>query len=104
MERTDPILVAELRRMGREGQPPAMMLHEIIRFLGPRVPHKLTLIAHMRDAFRLSLAEASPIAGWSSEAPAELSDTQLNGLLSPIIQRNREQWEREQDETKRGRI
>lgn len=56
---------------------------------------ELTLIAYMREAFHLSLAEASPIAGWSADATAELSDNQLNRLIDPAITKTKDRWSEE---------
>ena len=64
MEKTESTIVTQLRRMAHQKHTPSQMLREIIPLLGEKIPHKLTLIAHMRDAFHLTLAEASPIAGW----------------------------------------
>ena len=97
MEQTELTIVNELRRMALREYTPAQMLREMIRFLGPGA-HKLTLIAQMREAFGLSLAEASPIAGWSPEATAEVSDARLDELIGPAIRKNGNRWEQEKSD------
>ena len=95
MENTKSELVSQLQQMAHQGHTPARMLREMIPLLGPGIPHKLTLIAHMRKAFCLSLAEAKPIAGWSADAMAELSDDQINNLIKPAIAKNKVRWDQQ---------
>jgi len=68
------------------------MLRELIDRSGPEPPHKLTLIKYMREAFCLSLQEASPIGGWASDGSGELDDSQLDGFIEPEIVEHRAQW------------
>lgn len=93
--------VRHLRRMALAGDAPSRILHELVRRLGPARPHPVTLINYMRDAFRLSLQQVKPVAGWASRQAglAEgLSDAELDEFVAPEITKNRPAWEQPEAE------
>ncbi len=93
MSELNPAVLRHLRNMATKGDSPSRMLREIMTRSGPQEVHKLTLIAHMREAFGLSLQQASPVARWAPDGSGELSDARLDGLISPEIVKNRPAWE-----------
>lgn len=93
MEQLNPVLVQQLRGMAKQGLTPSRMLREIVTELAPSVPHKLTLIKYLQEAFCLSLQEASPVAGWAPDATGELSDARLDEFVMPEIAKRRCEWE-----------
>ena len=93
MEELNPVLLRHLRGMARKAESPSRMLREVVENLTPDRPHKLTLIKYMRDAFCLSLRQASPIAGWAPDGSGELDDLKLDDFIRPEIDKNRPMWE-----------
>jgi hypothetical protein len=93
MEDLDPMIVHDLRKMAKKGLTPSQMLRAIVNKISPNVPHKLELIRYMREAFCLSLQQASPIAGWVADGSGELNDSGLDGFTMPEIAKNRRNWE-----------
>jgi len=93
MEELNPEILRHLRSMAHKGDTPSRMLREVIGRLAPDKPHKLTLIRYMREAFCLSLQQASPIAGWAADGSGELNDSRLDAFLLPEILMNRPAWE-----------
>jgi len=85
-------IVTHLQEVARGGGTAAQMLRDLNRRLAPEEAHPLTLIKYLRQAFHLTLQEASPIAGWSVDGPGELSDWQLNGLVDPAIRKHQDEW------------
>ena len=92
MSTIDEDVVAQLRAMARKGESPSRILRELISLLPTNASHKVTLINYTRAACGLTLAQASPIAGWSADDAGEIKDTQLNELVEPGILDNRSQW------------
>jgi len=93
MEQLQSELVHRLRSMARTGARVSEMLRELTRDLAPPSPHKVTLIKYMREAFCLTLQQASPIAGWAADGMGEIQDAQLDGLLHLEIAKNRTVWD-----------
>ncbi len=93
METIDPAVVNRLRTLAREGRTVSALLEEITNRLGLSGSHPLLLARYMREAFGLSLLEVKPIGGWSPGGSGELSDAQLDELLMPGIDANRDWWE-----------
>lgn len=78
--------------MANNGDKPSQMLRTVVGRLAPQLVHKMTLIKYMREAFCLSLQQASPIAGWMADGSGELGDAQLNAFVMPEIANNRPVW------------
>ena len=93
METITSALLAHLRVMAKRGDTASQMLREIMRTYAPATPHNLPLIKCLREAFGLSLREASPIGGWAPDGSGELSDSRLDELIMPDIAKNRPVWE-----------
>ena len=93
MEELNPGIVGHLRVMAREGRPASGMLREVIASAVPTTLHKITLVKYLKEAFGLSLQQASPVAGWAPDGTGELSDAQLDELLMPEILNSRATWE-----------
>ncbi len=93
MDELNPAVVHRLRDMARHGASVPQMLREILRSLAPERPHAVTVIKYIRDAFRLSLAQAKPIAGWFRDGTGDLQDAQLDELVMPEILKNRQKWD-----------
>ena len=88
MQTLNPAIVAELRTMAQQGASASQLLRSLHQRLSPEESHKLTVIKYMRQAFGLSLQEASPIAGWAPDGSGELSDAQLDEFVTPEISRH----------------
>jgi hypothetical protein len=93
MNMLDAATLEELRDRYRNQATPSELLREIVRLLGARQCHRLDLLANLRAVFALSLAEASPIGGWSPDGTGELKDAQIDGFLIPAIEKNRSRWD-----------
>jgi hypothetical protein len=78
-------IVGQLKVMARNGEAPAGILRRLTDLLPPGPAQKVALIKYMRAAFGLTLAQASPIAGWSYDDTGELKDARLNELIAPAI-------------------
>jgi len=92
MEKINPAMVEHLRVMARQGHTPSQILRELIRRLAAEKPHKVTLVQYMREAFCLTLRQASPIGGWADDGSAELSDDKIDHFILPEIEQNRSRW------------
>lgn len=92
MEPLDPLLLDQLRQMARRGQTPSGMLHHLLCRL-VAVPDKITLVRYMREAFSLTLRQASSLFGWSPDQTGEIKDDQLDFLIHRAIQENRTRWD-----------
>ena len=92
MEELDQSVILHFRRLAREGATLSQILRSSFTHVGPQV-HKLTLIKYVRKAFGLTLQEASPIAGWSSDGDGDLSDVKLDELVTPEIRKRQMEWE-----------
>jgi len=53
----------------------------------------IAMIEYAREAFCLSLPEASPIAGWGFAGVGEIPDERLDELLDPAVTAHREEWD-----------
>jgi len=82
-----PAVIDQLREQVRAGAPLSRSLRPAYAGLD-----KLEVIHHVRAAFALSLQQAGPLAGWEA-LQGELSDTQLDELLMPEIEKNRGVWD-----------
>lgn len=90
----DAATLEQLRDRYRNQVSPSELLREITRLLGGEQYHPLDLVANLRAAFALGLADASPIGGWSPDGTGELKDAQIDGFLTPAIEKNRTLWDR----------
>lgn len=91
-ESTFEFIVLEMRNRFRAGA----SLVSILSWLHSQIPVEqgihMTMVRCMRDAFFLSLAEASPICGWEPNGAGELSDEGLTALVEPAIESHCGQW------------
>ena len=94
MKMPDAGTLERLRDRYRNHAAPSELLREIMRLLGAEQCHRLDVLANIRAVFALSLSEASPIGGWSPDGTGELKDAQLDGFLTPAIEKNRGLWDR----------
>lgn len=94
MEQLDQECIAHLQAMAKGGAKVSQVLRYLRRRFAPEEPHKITLIQYLRQAFDLSLQEASPIAGWSADGTGELSDAQLDALVGPAVRDHQAEWDR----------
>jgi hypothetical protein len=85
-------ILGQLQSMARSGETPSRILHLLVDLLPPSPAQKVALIKYMRAAFGLTLEEASPIAGWSSDDKGELKDARINELIAPAIQATKALW------------
>ncbi|HXK20237.1 MAG TPA: hypothetical protein VNG33_20645 [Polyangiaceae bacterium] len=87
---TDEKLHQELRRRYLDGESPAQLL----RFLHSRDPDWSTSysIDAMYHAFNLG-SDINHLGGWWPDGSGPLSDSRLNALLRPTIERERAYWE-----------
>ncbi len=92
MKNSETMITIRLRDMARRGESAADILRALASHLGSEA-HKLDVIRHMREAFCLTLQQASPIAGWSADGKGTLQDLQLNALIIPEIRKNRPDWD-----------
>lgn len=93
MAELDATVIRQMRAMARNGEGPSRVLREVIARLSPDIPHKVTLINYMREAFCLSLQQAGPVAGWAGAGAGDLTDAQFDALIAPEIHKNRRTWE-----------
>src|SRR5947208_15017748 len=85
----DRRLVADLRRMAREGKSPSELFTALRGSLGDR-PHILTVVEYFRRVFCLSLSEAKPLAALSRNEGRTVDDQALlDELLLPEIASHR---------------
>lgn len=94
MNMLDAATLEQLRDRYRNQATPSEVLREIVRLLGGQQCHRLDLLANVRAAFALGLGEASSIGGWSPDGTGELKDAQIDGFLTPAIEKNRSLWDR----------
>jgi hypothetical protein len=91
----DKTLVEALRAMARDGRMPSEMFVAIKGRFGPSC-HILDIIRYFREAFRLTLAEAKPLAGVSDyrgDTGREIVDVPLlDSLLLPAIHGRAPEW------------
>jgi hypothetical protein len=85
-------IVGQLKVMARDGESPSRILHQLSELVPSGPAQKVTLIKYMRAAFGLSLEQAGPIAGWSSDGTGELQDSRLNELMTPAILARKAEW------------
>jgi hypothetical protein len=91
----DPNVVKELREQADSGTPPSKLISIIEVRLGlENTNFRLLAVAYFREAFRLSLADASQVGAASIFPGGSWSDTQLDTTILPLIQRNRDSWKR----------
>ena len=88
----DENLIMQLRAMVQRDQSLSRALKRLYEGLSPHERRKITLIDYAREAFCLSLHEASPIAGWDARGAAEISDEHLDELVVPAIMSHRDEW------------
>jgi hypothetical protein len=93
MNMLDATTLEQLRDRYRNQATPSELLREIVRLLGAQQCQRLDLLANIRAVFGLSLAEASPIGGWSPDGTGELKDAQIDRFLIPAIEKNRRLWD-----------
>ena len=93
MNTPEPILLDELRTFARAGVPPSHMLREVVRRVGPQRGDRQFLVRLVSDAFLFREGEGFVVFGWQPDASGELSDHQLDSLLSRRIQAARPRWE-----------
>jgi hypothetical protein len=94
LDKCDRAIVTTLRSMARAGQTPTELVGELRRHLGPAA-HIVDVLAYFREAFKLSLAEAKPIAGlFRDDLRGVVGDEQLlDELVTPAIQSHRLEWD-----------
>jgi hypothetical protein len=93
MQELDQEAIIHLRGLARKGASASKLLGAVKSKLAPEEPHKLTLLKYMREAFGLTLQEASPIAGWSEDDTGELGDTDIDAFVGSEIRRCRPEWD-----------
>jgi hypothetical protein len=76
----------------RRGIPVSEILKGVVQSC-PEIHTKFHMLQWIRETFCLSLGQASPIGGWEPDGTGELSDTQLDKLLGPEIEKNRQLWD-----------
>jgi hypothetical protein len=94
LEKCDRAMVNTLRSMARAGRTPMELVGELRRHLGAAT-HILELLAYFREAFKLSLAEAKPIARLFRDDPRGVVGDEhlLDELVTPAIQSHRLEWD-----------
>jgi hypothetical protein len=91
----DPNVVKELREQADSGTPPSKLISIIGDRLGlANTNFRLLAVAYFREAFGLSLADASQVGAASVFPEGSWSDIQLDNTISPLIQQNRDLWKR----------
>jgi hypothetical protein len=85
-------ILGQLKSMARNGETPSSILHQLVDLLPSGPAQKVALIKYMRAAFGLTLEDASPIAGWSSDNSGELKDARINELIAPAILATKAHW------------
>jgi hypothetical protein len=93
MEPLNQALIRDLRGMARKGATAPQMLRTILERAAPEQPQAVVLIKYLREAFALTLRQASPVGGWMPDNSGELSDAQLNDLLLSEILNKRSTWD-----------
>lgn len=82
--RLDPELIEELRRMRKLGASPFDLLKHIKKKHPENIYIVFPCMKYFRDAFGLSIKQASPIGGWDS---GELSDLEVDAFLNEEMPR-----------------
>jgi hypothetical protein len=91
----DPNVVKELREQADSGTPPSKLIAIVEARLGlENTNFRLLAVAYFREAFGLSLADASQVGAASIFPGGSWSDTQLDTTILPLIQQNRDLWKR----------
>jgi hypothetical protein len=85
-------IVGQIKVLARKGASPSRILHQLVELVPPGPAQKVALIKYMRAAFGLTLEQASPIAGWSTDGTGELKDTRLDELIAPAILDAKAHW------------
>src|SRR5260370_30510465 len=93
MQPLNQALIRDLHDMARRGATVPQMLRAVLDRTAPEPPPTIVLIKYLREAFGLTLRQASPAGGWMPDNAGELSDAQLNDLLMPEIMNNRSTWD-----------
>src|SRR4051812_17877614 len=83
----------ELRTSARAGVSPSRMLRDLVSRVGPARGDRQFLVRLVSDAFQFSEGEGYVVFGWLPDGSGELSDGQLDALLSRRIQAARPQWD-----------
>lgn len=92
----DPTIVEMLRSMARSGETPSSMFAAINHRCGTTC-HKIDVINYFRDAFALSLKEASPLASCSDRVENEglrvVNALLLDSYILPAIRDHESDWD-----------
>ena len=85
-------LVHELREMATKGLPVCDMVTTIISRLGLPQDARVHVIAHLRTAFDLGIADLMPIGAWSFFPGGTWSREEVEQAIMPLIMKNRDKW------------
>ena len=94
MRAIDPRIVAHLRSLVREDRSVSHALKTLHGMLPSDQRNMVAIIDYAKEAFCLTLHEASPIAGWDAEGAGEIPDERLDELLVPAVTAHRSEWDR----------
>jgi len=87
-------LVRQLREMARRGVSICDMALHICEVLGVG-NSRMDVIAYLREAFGIGLAELMPVGAWTYFPGGTWSREQVEAEVMPVIMRHREQWDRD---------
>ncbi|QRN93037.1 hypothetical protein JRI60_27945 [Archangium violaceum] len=87
-------VVFKIREMAKQGESVCDMVVEICDSLGVGKDARVPVIAHLREAFGLGLAELMPIGAWSFFPGGTWSREEVEAQIMPLIIGSRDKWDR----------
>lgn len=87
-----PKIIDQMRSLCSEQKPFSDVMHYLVDSVPQNQNNSITLLLYVREAFLLSLKEASPICGWKPDGSGEISDDRLNELITSAIHDNEPKW------------
>jgi hypothetical protein len=90
-QRIDVIQI--LRSMAQNRSMPSEMLQELIAAHPSEPLTRNVFYEYFTEAFCFSEGEASPLYGWLPDGTGELTDGDIDELMTKRIQANRSAWE-----------
>lgn len=82
--KSDDEIIENLRGMARDQSKPSDMLKFLTVELG--MTDQIDIMQLFRRAMKVSLGEVTAIAAWWHEGERELTDTDIDAYMTPIVQ------------------
>ena len=93
MRELDPQVIHRIRETAGKQCTVAEVVRAILLGRNSDISGTFEIVRYFREAFRLTLPQAKPIADWLVYGSNEQSDSELHNLVWPYIEANREVWE-----------